>query len=106
MPARLSHWRAAADLSRVLARKQKQKRLPSYSVNTNMLPLIGQSTKLLDAMIATTIACLGRAASKSLLVLEKLQMPACLSHWRAAADLGAVLERKLHRSDFQAFRIR
>ena len=36
-----------------------------------MLPLIGQSTKLLDAMLATTLSCLGGAASKSILVLGK-----------------------------------
>ena len=56
---------------RSLEKNNKQKRLPSYSMNTNMLPLIGQSTKLLDAMLATTLACLGCTASKSLLVLDK-----------------------------------
>ena len=40
-------------------------------MHTSMLPLIGQSTKLLEAVLATTLACLGCAASKSLLVLEK-----------------------------------
>ena len=40
-------------------------------MNTSMLPLIGQPKKLLDAMLATILAGLGCAASKSLLALDK-----------------------------------
>ncbi len=40
-------------------------------MNINMLLLIGQPTKLLDAMLAMIFACLGCAASKSLLALDK-----------------------------------
>ncbi len=48
-----------------LGEKGKQQRLPSYSMTTNMLPLIGQPKSLLNAMLATTLACLDHAASES-----------------------------------------
>ena len=41
-------------------------------MNTSMLPLIGQPKRLLDAMLATTLACLDCTASKSFLVLDRL----------------------------------
>ncbi len=71
-----------------LGDKEQKKRLPSYSMNTSMLLLIRQPKKLSDTMLATILACLVCAASKSLQVLDKLQMSAHFSHWRAAADLS------------------
>ena len=72
-----------------LGDKKQKKRLSSYSMNTSMLLLIRQPKKLSDTMLATILACLVRAASKSLHKLDMLQMSPHFSHWRAAADLSA-----------------
>ena len=56
---------------------RNQKRLPSYSMNTDILPSLGrQKRRLSDAMPVMTLACIGRVASKSLL--------AHLSRWSLA----------------------
>ncbi len=43
--SRLKHWRAAAACSE---KRKNQKRLPSYSMNTNMLPSIGQPNRVIS----------------------------------------------------------